>query len=61
MEAAISDDRQAGIVWQMFLGYAPITKIRLSTKLLQGLGWNPKTNLFDMFDKIIKKLKTNRQ
>ncbi len=41
------------------MGYAPTTKIRLSTKLLQGLGWNPKTNLFDMFDKIIRKLKTN--
>lgn len=38
------------------LGYAPVTKLRLSTQKLRDLGWTPKHNLFEMYDDLIKEL-----
>lgn len=35
------------------MGYAPVTKLRLSTEKLQALGWKPKFNLKDMFSDLI--------
>lgn len=43
------------------MGYAPITKLRLSTKKLQSLGWHPNWGLYDMFDKLISTLRNNHQ
>lgn len=35
-------------------GYAPVTKLRLSTEKLRNLGWRPRYNLKDIFDRLIK-------
>lgn len=39
------------------LGYAPITKVNLSTKKLKSLGWAPKVGLEEMFERLIQHLK----
>lgn len=39
------------------MGYAPVTKLRLSSQKLMALGWRPKYNLNDIFEKLIKSLK----
>lgn len=39
------------------MGYAPVTKLRLSTQKLRGLGWTPKYGLYEMYDALIKELK----
>lgn len=36
------------------MGYAPVTKLRLSTEKLQSLGWKPMYGLKDIFDRVIK-------
>lgn len=36
------------------MGYAPITKLRLSADKLINLGWKPRYGLKDMFDRLIK-------
>lgn len=36
------------------MGYAPVTKLRLSTKKLRNLGWRPWYDLRDIFDRLIK-------
>lgn len=38
------------------MGYAPVTKLNLSTEKLQSLGWRPKHDLKQMFDRLIKYL-----
>ena len=35
------------------MGYAPVTKLRLSTQKLRDLGWSPRYNLKDMFSNLI--------
>lgn len=35
------------------MGYAPVTKLKLSSRKLQQLGWSPKYGLYEMFDKLI--------
>lgn len=37
-------------------GYAPMTKINMCSDKLIQLGWNPKHNLLDMFNRLIKSL-----
>lgn len=39
------------------MGYAPITKLNLSTEKLRALGWKPQYNLKDMFRRLIDSLK----
>lgn len=36
------------------LGYAPVTKLRLSTEKLEALGWKPQVGKREMFDRLIK-------
>lgn len=36
------------------MGYAPITKLDLSTEKLKSLGWLPHYGLYEMFDRLIK-------
>ena len=36
------------------MGYAPVTKLNLSTEKLKGLGWLPRYGLYEMFDRLIK-------
>lgn len=36
------------------MGYAPVTKLNLSTEKLKSLGWLPRYGLYDMFDRLIK-------
>lgn len=38
------------------MGYAPVTKLNLSTEKLKGLGWLPRYGLYEMFDRLIKSL-----
>lgn len=38
------------------MGYAPVTKLNLSTEKLRALGWQPKYDLKRMFDRLIKYL-----
>lgn len=38
------------------MGYAPVTKLRLSTNKLKELGWSPKYNLMEMFSNLIDSL-----
>lgn len=38
-------------------GYAPITKLRLSSEKLQKLGWKPQCGLYEMFAKLIDYMK----
>lgn len=39
------------------MGYAPVTKLRLSTQKLRNLGWSPRYGLYEMYDALIKELK----
>lgn len=39
------------------MGYAPVTKLNLSTEKLKRLGWSPRYGLYDMFDRLIKSFK----
>lgn len=39
------------------MGYAPVTKLNLSTEKLKSLGWSPRYGLYDIFDRLIKSLK----
>lgn len=39
------------------MGYAPVTKLRISTQKLKELGWSPKYNLKEMFSNLIESLK----
>lgn len=39
------------------MGYAPVTKLRLSTKKLEALGWTPQNDLKKMFSKLIDSFK----
>ena len=36
------------------MGYAPVTKLNLSTETLKSLGWLPRYGLYEMFDRLIK-------
>ena len=38
------------------LGYAPVTKLHLSTDKLMRLGWKPQVNLKDMFNRLINSM-----
>lgn len=38
------------------MGYAPVTKLHLSTDKLQALGWKPDVGMRDMFERLIKYL-----
>lgn len=38
------------------MGYAPVTKLNLSTDKLRALGWSPKYGLKDMFDRLINSI-----
>lgn len=39
------------------MGYAPVTKLKLSTQKLKDLGWSPKYGLYEMYDNLIMELK----
>lgn len=39
------------------MGYAPVTKLHLSSAKLQALGWRPRFGLKEMFDKLITSIK----
>ena len=39
------------------MGYAPVTKLNLSTEKLKSLGWLPRYGLYEMFDRLIKSLR----
>lgn len=39
------------------LGYAPVTRLRLSSDKLMGLGWRPQLKLYDMFYNLIESVK----
>lgn len=39
------------------MGYAPVTKLNLSTEKLKSLGWLPHYGLYDIFDRLIKSLR----
>lgn len=41
------------------MGYAPTTKLRLSTEQLRSLGWEAKYSLYEMFEKLISNLHTH--
>lgn len=41
------------------MGYAPTTKLNLSTKKLRALGWEPKYGLKDMISNLINSIKYN--
>ena len=41
------------------MGYAPVTKLRLSTQKLEALGWKPEYDLKDIFSNLIVYLKEN--
>lgn len=41
------------------MGYAPITKLKLSSQRLRSLGWCPKMGLMDIFRNIIKAIEEN--
>lgn len=49
-------DRQVVINLQTGLGYPAITKLKLSTAKLRGLGWQPQIGLKEMFDRLITSL-----
>lgn len=36
------------------MGYAPVTKLNLSTEKLKSLGWLPRYGLYEMFNRLIK-------
>ena len=36
------------------MGYAPVTRLNLSTEKLRSLGWLPRYGLYDMFNRLIK-------
>lgn len=38
------------------MGYAPVTKLHLSSEKLMALGWKPKHNLKEMYSKLIKSI-----
>lgn len=38
------------------MGYAPETRLHLSAEKLMALGWSPRYNLYDMFDRLIKSM-----
>lgn len=39
------------------MGYAPTTKLKLSTEQLRRLGWEAKYDLYEMFEKLISRLR----
>lgn len=39
------------------MGYAPVTKLKLSTRKLESLGWSPHYDLYDMFNSLILRLR----
>lgn len=39
------------------MGYAPVTKLNLSTEKLKSLGWKPQKNLYCMFNNLIQSMK----
>ena len=39
------------------MGYAPVTKLRLSTQKLRDLGWSPRYGLYEMYESLIKELR----
>ena len=39
------------------MGYAPVTKLRLSSQKLMALGWHPRYGLNEMFERLIQYLK----
>ena len=39
------------------MGYAPVTKLKLSTSKLRSLGWKPKYNLSCIFSRLIEYLR----
>ena len=41
------------------MGYAPTTKLRLSTEKLKTLGWDAKKGLYEMFEGVVKRIETN--
>ena len=40
------------------MGYAPITKLNLSTKKIMSLGWTPQKNLYCMFNNLLLSMKS---
>lgn len=42
------------------MGYAPVTKLRLSSEKLMSLGWSPKYDLKDMYSNLIASFEENK-
>lgn len=40
------------------MGYAPVTRLRLSAEKLMKLGWTPKVDLKEMFNRLIESMKS---
>lgn len=43
------------------MGYSPTTKLRLSAKRAEALGWKPQIDLQEMFNRLIISMKQNRE
>lgn len=41
------------------MGYAPVTKLNLSTKKIESLGWKPRKDLYSMFKNLLLSMKCN--
>ena len=41
------------------MGYAPVTKLIISSRKLQQLGWSPKYGLYEMFEKLINYMRAD--
>ena len=37
-------------------GYAPQTKLKLCTDKIESLGWHPRYNLYQMFERLLKSI-----
>lgn len=40
------------------MGYAPVTKLRLSSQKLRKLGWKPRYGLYEMFEALIESMRS---
>lgn len=55
--ARFNPQLKVGVEEHPEMGYAPVTKLNLSTEKLKSLGWSPRYGLYDMFDRLIKSFK----
>lgn len=57
VRANFNENISVGVVPKDNLGYAPQTKLKLNTDKLESLGWEPRYDLFQIFDRLIKYMK----